>query len=698
MKINILDNQLKKVGYIKKGHPLMPTFVNDTWHRYLAEGTSTFDFTVNKFVNGEFQEYCRHINDQAFFSFRYKGEDFLFYVLNITEDDFSIQLSCNNLNLELKNEMASQFVSEEAQPLTWYLEKMGLLGFAVVRVGLNEISDRKRTLRFESEETKLSRLISLIKQFDGEFEFKTKLNKDGSFKEFILNIYHEHDDQHQGVGRLRSDVTLRYGNEIKGVQRSINKEQLYNALIAIGTKTEKVKKDDGEEEVTTEVNINDLDREIKNEAGEIEFYTRKGSKYIFAPLSQKMYPSSTNPDDDWTAYTTTTEYSSTEDLWGYMLRWIKEHAYPQVTYTVSVRSDMVDGRHGLELGDIVKIRDKNFVGGLILKARIIEQTISFSNPNNNQFVFSNIQKLKSAISSNLQERLEKMAEAAQSYEIDLFTDRGTQFKNGVGESIVSPELRKGRRRIVSDVTYRFTFGQEVTAGQTYRVLASKVPNTQVLTVAAYIGNIEVARKQLSFIGTSDGADGPPGPKGDKGAVDEEQLKDINQRISDKADKSLTQEQLNALTEAMQLAKAELEAKASIDTVNEWVKSYQDYVKADEVGRAAAEAKLIAASQRVVEIENNLGDMAERWSFLDSYMSASNEGVIIGKKDGSTSARFESDRISFYSAGSEVAYISQGVLKIENGIFTRTLQIGRFREEQYQLNPDMNVIRYVGGGA
>ena len=190
-----------------------------------------------------------------------------------------------------------------------------------------------------------------------------------------------------------------------------------------------------------------------------------------------------------------------------------------------------------------------------------------------------------------------------------------------------------------------------------------------------------------------GAQGPPGPKG---ALDEEQLKQVNDKIDSKADNKLTAEQLNALTEAMQLAKAELEAKASIDTVNEWVKSYQDYVKADEAGRAAAEAKLVSASQRLTKVENNLGDMAERWSFLDLYMSASNDGLNIGKKDGSSSVRIDHDRISFYSAGSEVAYISQGVLKIENGVFTRTLQIGRFREEQYQLNPDMNVIRYVGG--
>ena len=54
------------------------------------------------------------------------------------------------------------------------------------------------------------------------------------------------------------------------------------------------------------------------------------------------------------------------------------------------------------------------------------------------------------------------------------------------------------------------------------------------------------------------------------------------------------------------------------------------------------------------------------------------------------------RISMFSAGNEVMYISKGVINIENGIFSKTIQIGRYREEQDLLNPDRNVIRYVGG--
>ncbi len=998
MKINILDNRLRKVGFIKRGHPDMPNFSSDVWHRYLAEGTSTFDFTVHKFVNGVFQDYCKLINDQAYFSFRYKGKDYLFYVLNIVEDDYSIQLSCNNLNLELKNEMALSFKSEEAQSLEWYLTKMEILNFARIRIAVNELSDRKRALTFDGQETKLARLISVIRQFEGEFEFETNLTKNGAFKELVLNIYHEHDDNHQGVGRLRGDVKLRYGRELKGVQRTVDKSQLFNVLFATGTKTE------GEE--TKTFGIENIEREIKNEDGRVEFYTRKGSRGLYAPLSVEMFPASASlTSDEWIRNDLATEYSTEEALWGYMLKWIKQHAYPVVTYAVSVRSDMVAGHLGLELGDIVKIQDNNFVGGLILKARITEQIISFSNPNNNNFVFSNIQKLKNAISSSLQERMARLAEEAQPYEIELSTDRGWQFKNGQGESIVSPTLRKGKKQIIADVSYRFYFGTEVIAGQSYKVVAAKLSDTQVLTVAAYIKNTEVARTQLTFVNINDGRNGRDGAKGDKGETgakgdkgdrgekgdrgdrgerglqglqglqgvkgdqgipgpkgadgrtqythlayadtvsgsgfsqtdadkayigvyvdfnstdsvnpadyrwtrwrgsdglngkdgpqgipgkpgadgrtpyfhrawansadgrdgfstsdstnkrylgtltdfteadsqdhtrykwtalfdnvevggrnllkgskgpfkpnrnpsnfdnnvlyhnetsiymvngqryrisaktdgtftshhdgfkesdnvvlwimdkavtnyqivsdaktgttgtefvwsrptgtyhlrvntyrkDPQKLKsvwevkveqgtvktdwspapeDVQADIDSKADQILTQEQLNALNEKAGIIQAELEAKASVATLDNWLKAYQDYVKANDKAKAQAEKDLVSATQRVSTIAKNLGELSDRWNFIDTYMSSSNDGLVIGKNDGSSSMMFNPNgRISMFSAGVEVMYISQGVIHIENGIFSKTIQIGRFREEQYHLNPDMNVIRYVGG--
>ena len=174
-------------------------------------------------------------------------------------------------------------------------------------------------------------------------------------------------------------------------------------------------------------------------------------------------------------------------------------------------------------------------------------------------------------------------------------------------------------------------------------------------------------------------------------------KDLEKQLNSKADSALTLEQINALNERAGIIQAEMGAKASAEILNNWIKTYQDFVKSNETERAAAEKALISASQRVSTIAKNLGELSDRWNFIDTYMSSSNDGLVIGKNDGSSSMMFNPNgRISMFSSGVEVMYISQGVIHIENGIFSKTIQVGRYREEQYHINPDMNVIRYVGG--
>ncbi|WP_247906770.1 phage tail protein [Streptococcus anginosus] len=191
--------------------------------------------------------------------------------------------------------------------------------------------------------------------------------------------------------------------------------------------------------------------------------------------------------------------------------------------------------------------------------------------------------------------------------------------------------------------------------------------------------------------------GDKGERGEKGAIDEEKLKEIEQNINSKADGTLTQEQLNALNEKNGIMQAELKAKASLDTVNSVLQQLQDFKKADEATWEKSSKDLIAHLQRIVKIETNLSDMAQRWNLVDTFMQISNDGLSLGKTDGSSSMLFSPEgRITMFSSGSPVMYVDKGVIRIENGIFSKTVQIGRFREEQYHLNPDMNVIRHVGG--
>lgn len=677
MQIIVHDNKLRKVALINNNYPDMLSFHSDSWHRYLLQATSTFDFTIPKLYNGRLHEDLGFISDKAYFSFKFQGKHHLFYIANITEDDFNIALKCNNTNLELVNEQSIPFTSNSAQNIAWYLQHMELLTFATLEIGVNEIADKTRTLTFESQETKLSRLQSLMSRFNAEFEFVTELNNNGTLKRIVLNIYHEADNEHHGIGKVRSDVVLRYGNDVKGVQVTTDKTQLFNTGVFTGA--------DG-------LTLKDVERSDKDSKGNEEFYTRKGSVSVYAPLSMERYPASMKDGDNWTRKDFQTEYTNVNDLLAYAFRTIKQYAYPIVSYTASIQSSFLNDYQDLVLGDTVKIYDKNFVGGLILQARVTEQVISFSNPNNNTLTFSNYVKLDSKISDTLRNRMAEMIEARLPYTLKMSTSAGTSFKNGTGESIVTPELYKGQKKI-TDATYRYYFGSEMTTGQTYKVLANKIENKQVLTVAAYIGNNEVARDKLTFINVFDGKNGL---KGDKGAIDEEKLKEIEQNINSKADNALTQEQLNALNEKNAIMQAELEAKASLGTLNKAIAEYKSYTLQNNKDKAKSEKDLISLNQRLVENIRNLKELAERWNFLDKYFQVGNEGIIFGEQNGNTCAKMSNDRFSIFSAGTEVMYISQGTLFIENGIFSKSIQIGRFREEQYNLNLDMNVIRYVGG--
>lgn len=174
------------------------------------------------------------------------------------------------------------------------------------------------------------------------------------------------------------------------------------------------------------------------------------------------------------------------------------------------------------------------------------------------------------------------------------------------------------------------------------------------------------------------------------------LEDTQADIDSKADQALTQQQLNALAEQNSIVKAEMEAKASIDTVNQWITAYQNYVNANDEAKAESERNLQEASARILQLKTDVGTLRQQWDFIDTYMTVQNEGLIIGKSDGSAYAKFANDRISLFSGSSEVMYISQGVLRIENGIFTKTIQIGRFRFETHPADQDMLVLRYLGG--
>ncbi|MGO0053838.1 hypothetical protein PWH33_11890, partial [Streptococcus suis] len=156
-----------------------------------------------------------------------------------------------------------------------------------------------------------------------------------------------------------------------------------------------------------------------------------------------------------------------------------------------------------------------FIPALTLEARVIEQTISFTKPSQNESVFGNFKALESRVSKDLMARLEEMVEAARPYTIKLEIDGGVIFKNHIGQTRVEATLYKGGK-VIHDVNWSWSFGATTSNSQDFLVEGSMVIDTENLVVTALSQGREVAREQLTFSNVFDGAVGKPGQAGADG--------------------------------------------------------------------------------------------------------------------------------------------------------------------------------------
>ncbi|HGD4721870.1 TPA: glucosaminidase domain-containing protein [Streptococcus agalactiae] len=1265
----IHDSKLHPVLLLDNDKQGALNYYDDLWTRQLTTGSSAFEFSVYKKTllgDNPLNHKYHALNDQAFVSFVHKGKVQLFNIMQVEETETKIHCYCENLNLELLNEYCNAYKATKAMSFEEYLVQFDILNWGALTIGTNEVKDKKLTLEWTGQDTKLARLLSIANNFDAEVEFETQLHNNHTFKAFIVNVYKEYEEGvSYGVGRDRSDIVLRYQKNVTGITKKLDKRQIYNAIRPYGKKTVKgervisnpvtrkvtktvgsnrtylggdlkyyghtikkanvqsiinyavqynilpsgiicqlyleslwgdsavgkrdnnwagisggaqtrpsgvkvttgmarppseggtymhyasvddflkdytyllakqglynvvgkkniadytkglfrvggakddyaaagyqhyistmtsirnginkvsgnilntidtlwqtpvkpitsvttakratktiqaineatklkgrrvgsgqcyalsgwyAKKLDGAwidssiggirgrigggmaaaligtdynwgsygwkvdkspnagnlkaggiynvranrgapfyttgwghtgiiksvsktrvtvleqnfvgrmyvvensydinsfasglqtvcypreiaqgmsvngattqqitggtqisyEEVVQEAQTetyeeeqiiyidNSIYKEWKDENGKVEYYLKNG--FLYAPLSRDRYPSvltGNETRDNWIRKDMEVETDSQDVLISTALKDLKAHAYPAVTYEV-------DGYVDLELGDVVRIQDDGYEPPLILTARVTEQEISITNPSSNKTKFSNFVEKESQLASDLISDMLRLYDESIPYDIQLATSNGVAFKNGVGESVLTPNLQKNGKDY--DAIYFYKNGDSlIEIGPSLTVKASDFNHVLNITVEAYVNEELVASTQISFTDTEDGEKGDDGKSSwtawansEDGKVDfsitesknrrfigtytgieqstnyldykwtdmvgtvvvgtnnlidgtksfvgtdwftsatledenlsnypftlkkwtsgqkvshtkdimveqgvtytfsayikreqagnlyfylydetdgfitsdtqretiiknvdsslrrfeitftpaktgkirprfamvsseqgsfssggfmlvrgnktgdwQESEADKASNLDSKADGAFTVKQLNALAERARIAETELQAKATLETVNEWVQALQDEIKARQAGQKISEQKLIEASNRMVAVQQNIGEMQIRTDFVNKFMSQSEDGLVIGQKDGTSSVRVDNDRISFYSSGKEVAYIAQSVLVIDSGIFTTKLQIGRYRIEQYELNADINVVRYVG---
>ena len=169
--------------------------------------------------------------------------------------------------------------------------------------------------------------------------------------------------------------------------------------------------------------------------------------------------------------------------------------------------------------------------------------------------------------------------------------------------------------------------------------------------------------------------------------------DVDSDINSKADQTFTQEQLNALEAKRLQMEVELKAKATLEQVSELETFINNLKKEDLDGRQKIIEITKAIEERVKDIEPIM-EYSQKLQFIDTYITQGNGGMIIGKNDSTTKVVVTPDRISFQSGGSEVAYISQRMLHIDNGVFTMSLQLGHYITRAHPKNEYVNATYFV----
>ena len=187
MHLVIHDASLRKVAFVDNKKQNTLKYVKYEWYRSLETAGSTFTVTIQKQpiqTNNHYKVTYNHLNERSFITFRGKNKTHLFSVMAVTENEGTIMCECESSNLELINEYANAYKATKAMTFVEYCNAMDLLSFTYLTIGLNEVSDQKRTLEWEGQETKLARLLSLSNKFDAEIDFDTRLNADSSINPY----------------------------------------------------------------------------------------------------------------------------------------------------------------------------------------------------------------------------------------------------------------------------------------------------------------------------------------------------------------------------------------------------------------------------------------------------------------------------------------------------------------------------------
>ena len=483
-RIAILSAYDKVCAFLDNDSPDCLRYYDETLHTYLQGSAYTFEFTT--FTDNDDDAQYLVVGNKL--SFRWKNKDYYLNIVTTEKQEYELKVTAYGLVFELLNEEVDAY---EGSSLSFaqYIHDYGFEHSFTI--GLNEVSDKRISHKWEGSETILARLYSTANVFDAELEFVAQLENDYSLKDLTLNVYRKHDDSHQGMGRDRRPEILRYGKEIRGIHKTSDVTELYTGIRPMGKDGLRLTALNGKKELDAN--------------GKVE-YMVSGTN-LLAPQARDRFPSTLITDrapgtDMYIVKIWSYDTDNVNVLYGQALAELKKYVNPKVEYEI-------DGYIEAEIGDTFTVEDSEYTPALYLEARIVEQEISFTNVDKCRTTFDNFSEVSSKVSNELLTEMNRLIEENKTYQLVVSSSDGIVLPEAVDHTVLTAYVRDKGKDITDQFTIKWYVDSNlVFTGRSVTVEKSSLKPSVTYHVEALSAlDIVKASYEVTVTGLLNGADG-----------------------------------------------------------------------------------------------------------------------------------------------------------------------------------------------
>ncbi|MGR3742109.1 phage tail spike protein [Companilactobacillus sp. DQM5] len=364
---------------------------NDKQNIVISNNTvvSTYDFTVpQNHPDAKFLKYGNYI------VFKDKYEKTKMYTLiEFDGDDTETDWHAEDVGLDLLNETADKWdFTGQPHDIKWYLENH-LLFDTGWTVGINEVSDLTRALKFEGQsDTSLKRLGDIANQFDGaEVDFTIELNGNLITKQEI-NIYKK-------IGSKAISQRFVDSQNLISLNSKGSIADLKTALIGYGSQPESTDGKTNEAPITF--------KDINYDDG--QFFSPYGSEYLMDRVNHQQWsrysgydPNNPKETNGYIVGIYSYDTKDPQELLKRTITQLQKVNHPNETYEANLLDIKAD------IGDYVQIAHNNFNPPIYLSARVESVTNCYTQKGQDTGTLGDYSKLTSNVDQNIKDILNNL--------------------------------------------------------------------------------------------------------------------------------------------------------------------------------------------------------------------------------------------------------------------------------------------------